>query len=205
MLVRGRVRLRVRGRVRLRVRLRVGCAAPGRGRVRLRVRLTEAGEERVLLGGGGDAAPDGVTLRDDGRREVLAVLLARLRAHAHAPLAGLPTRQRLVPDGAGRDAIIKREGAGRAREGRAARAAATGARGDAREAPCVAAFGVREVRPTCEDFFRWSEPPGFSATLMPSSEVASSLLLLSSGSLGSFEPAQPILVVCTQLLGEPRA
>ena len=93
-LVRGRVRLRVRGRVRLRVRLRVGCAAPGRGRVRLRVRLTEAGEEGVLLCGGGDAAPDGVALGDDRRRVVLAVLLARLRTHAHAPLPGLPTRQR---------------------------------------------------------------------------------------------------------------
>ena len=56
----------------------------------------EAGEERVLLGGGGDAAPDGVTLRDEDRCVVLAVFLPRLRAHAHAPLLPmlLPTRQR---------------------------------------------------------------------------------------------------------------
>jgi hypothetical protein len=54
----------------------------------------------------------------------------------------------------------------------------------------------RDARPTCELFFRWSEPPGFSARLMLSSEA---MLPLSSGSLGSFEPAQPILVLC-----EPR-
>ena len=56
----------------------------------------EAGEQRVLLGGGGDAASDGVTLRDYRRRVVLALLLARLRTHAHAPLAGLPRRANVV-------------------------------------------------------------------------------------------------------------
>ena len=48
--------------------------------------------------------------------------------------------------------------------------------------------------PTVVLFFRWSDPPpGFSATLMPSTLMPLLLLLWSSGALGSFEPAHPIL------------
>ena len=42
-------------------------------------------------------------------------------------------------------------------------------------------------------FFRWSA--GFSATLMLSTSSEASLLLFSFGSFGSFDPAQPILLV----------
>ena len=73
-----------------------------------------------------------------------------------------------------------------------ARAAVAWVRGDAREAPCVRAASAEAAR-TCALFFRSSA--GFSATLMLSRSSEASLLLLSLGSFGSFDPAQPILLV----------
>ena len=65
-------------------------------------------------------------------------------------------------------------------------------RGDAREAPCVRAASAEAAR-ACALFFRSSA--GFSATLMLSTSSEASLLLFSFGSFGSFDPAQPILLV----------
>ena len=54
---------------------------------------------------------------------------------------------------------------------------------------CSVSGGAR----ACVLFFRWSA--GFSATLMLSTSSEASLLLFSFGSFGSFDPAQPILLV----------
>ena len=71
------------------------------------------------------------------------------------------------------------------------RAAVALVRGD-RGAPCVRAASAEAAR-ACVLFFRWSA--GFSATLMLSTSSEASLLLFSFGSFGSFDPAQPMLLV----------
>ena len=78
-----------------------------------------------------------------------------------------------------------------ARAKAAMRAAVAWVRGD-RGAPCVRAASAEAAR-ACVLFFRWSA--GFSATLMLSTSSEASLLLFSFGSFGSFDPAQPILLV----------